>query len=90
MVKNPPPNAGDIGDAGSIPGLGRSSGGRHGNPLQYPCLENSVDRGTWQATVHEVAKSWVKLLSTFIDSHYISGSHTVQPTLWLVLCIQTL
>ena len=90
MVKNPPPNAGEAGDARSVPGSGRSSGGRHGNPFQYPCLENSVDRGTWQATGHEVAKTWLKLLSIFIDSHYISWSHTVQPTLWLVLCIQTL
>ena len=90
MVKNPPPNAGGVGDATPIPGLGRSSGGGHGNPLWYPCLENSMDRGAKQVTVHEVAKSWLKLLSTFIDSHCISGSHTVQPTLWLVFCIQTL
>ena len=48
-VKNPPANAGDVRDAGSIPGLGRSLEGRHGNPLQYSCLENSsdMDRGTW-------------------------------------------
>ena len=45
-------------DLGSIPGLGRSPGGENGNPLQYSCLENSMDRGTWQATVHGVAKSW--------------------------------
>ena len=43
---------------GSIPGLGRSPGGGQGNPLQYSCLENSMDRGAWQATVHGVAKSW--------------------------------
>ena len=57
MVKNPPTNAGDIKDTGSIPGLGRSLGGGHGNPLQYSCLENPMDRGAWQGTVREVAKS---------------------------------
>ena len=57
MVKNPPANAGDTRDAGSIPGLGRSPGGGNGNPLQYSCLGNPMDRGAWQATVLEVAKS---------------------------------
>jgi len=46
---------------GSVPGLGRSPGGGHGNPLQYSCLENPMDRGAWQATVHEVTKSWTRL-----------------------------
>ena len=58
MVKNLPANAGDIKDPGSVGGLGRSPGGGHGNPLQYSCLENSMNRGAWQATVHGVAKSW--------------------------------
>ena len=49
-------------DLGSIPGSGRSPGGGHGNPLQYSCLENSVDRETWQATVHRVTKSWTPLI----------------------------
>ena len=49
-------NAGDIGDKGLIPGLGRYLGEGNGNPLQYSCLKNSVDRGTWQATVHGVEK----------------------------------
>ena len=57
-VKIPPANAGDSGEAGLIPGLGRSLGGGHGNPLQDSCLENAVDRGTWWATVHGVTKSW--------------------------------
>ena len=48
MVKNPPGNAGDIRDAGSIPGSGRSPEGGHVNPVQYSCLENPMDRGTWQ------------------------------------------
>ena len=56
MVENLPANAGDIRDAGSIPGLGRSSGGGHGNPFQYSCLENPMDRGAQWATVHGVAK----------------------------------
>ena len=57
VVKNPPANAGDIRDEGLIPGLGRSLGGGHGNPLHYSCLENPMDRGAWQATVHRVTKS---------------------------------
>ena len=56
VVKNPPANAGDIRDTGSIPGSGRSPGGGKGNPLQYSCLGNSKDGGTWQATVHGVAE----------------------------------
>ena len=55
-VKNPPANAGDARDAGLIPGWGRSPGGGHGNPLQYSCLENPMDRGVWQAMVHRVTK----------------------------------
>ena len=57
VVKNPPANAEDIGDASSIPGSGRSLGGGHRNPLQYSCLENSIDRGACQTTIHGVAKS---------------------------------
>ena len=57
VVKNPPAKAGDVIDVGLIPGLGRSPGGGHGNPLQYSCLENPMDRGAWQATVHGVTKS---------------------------------
>ena len=58
MVKNLLVNAGDVRDAGSIPGSGRSPGGGHGNPLQCSCLENPIDRGAWWAVVHGVAKSW--------------------------------
>ena len=57
VVKNPPANAGDIRVMGSVPGSGRSPGGGHGNPLQYSCLENLMDREAWRATVHGVAKS---------------------------------
>ena len=61
MVKNLPANAGDIREAGSIPGSARSHGGGHGNPLQYSCLENPMDGGAWRATVHGVAQSQTQL-----------------------------
>ena len=61
VVKNPPANAGDIRGMGSIPGSGRSPRGGHGNPIQYFCLENPMDRGSWQATVHRVAKTQTRL-----------------------------
>ena len=51
----------NVGDLSSIPGLGRSPGEGNGNPLQYSCLENPMDRGAWWATVHGVAKSWTRL-----------------------------
>ena len=57
VVKNLPANARDVRDMGSIPGLGRSPGGGHSNPLQYSYLENPMDRGAWQATAHSVTKS---------------------------------
>ena len=57
MVNNPLANAGDIRDMSLVPGLGRSPGGGHGNPLQHACLENSMDRGAWRGIVHGVAKS---------------------------------
>ena len=57
LVKNPPANAGDVRDVGLIPGLGRSPGGGNGNPLQYSCLENPMDRGAWQAAVHGIKKN---------------------------------
>ena len=61
MAKNPPLNSGEVRDAGSIPGSGRSPEGGCGNPLQYSCLENPMDRGDWWARVHRVAKSWTQL-----------------------------
>ena len=57
VVKNPPASAGDAGDTSSIPGSGRSPGEGNGNPLQCSCLENPMEGGAWQATVHGVAKS---------------------------------
>ena len=70
-------SVGDAGDVDSIPGLGRSSGGGHGNPLQYFCLENPMDRGSWWATVHRVAKNWtlLKLPSTAEWQRGAGGSH---------------
>ena len=69
VVKNLPTDAGDIRDVGLIPVLGRSHEEGNGNPLQYPCLGNAMDRGAWWATVHAAAKSWTGLMthtSTFI------------------------
>ena len=76
MVKNPPANAGDIGDEGSIPGPGRFPGG-DGNPFQYPCLENSMHRGVWLATVHGEGKSWtgLKRLSMHAHKMYLDRLH---------------
>ena len=61
VIKNLPANARDIRDTDLIPGSGRPPGGRHGNPFQYSCLENPMDRGTWQGSVHTITKSWTQL-----------------------------
>ena len=61
MVKNSPASTGDTGDVGSIPGLGRYPEVENGNPFQYSCLENSIDRGAWQVPVHGVKKSQTQL-----------------------------
>ena len=58
VVKNLPANAGDTRDAGSTLESGRSPGGEYGNPLQYSCLGNPMDRGTWWASVHGIVESW--------------------------------
>ena len=82
VVKNPPPNPRDIRDVGSIPGLGRSPGGGHGNSLQYSCLENPMDRRAWWATVHRVAKSGTRLKQL--------SMHPRQTTLdYISLCTQS-
>ena len=91
MVKNTPANAGDARDGGSMPVLGRSAGGGNGNPLQYSCLENCMDRGASWATVHGVAKSGtlLKRLSTHARGQYagtgkslcaISCTNKIKPT----------
>ena len=71
VVKNPLANAGNLRDADSIPELGRSPGGGHGNPIQYSCLENPVDRGAWWATVHRVTQNQtqIKQLSTHAHTY---------------------
>ena len=74
MVKNPLANAEDIRDVGSIPELRRSPGGGHSNPLQYSCLENPLDRGTWWDTAHGVAKNWTRLKQ--LITQYIASIHT--------------
>ena len=61
----------NVGDLGSIPGLGRSPEEGNGNPLQYSCLENPMDRGTWQATVHRIAKSLTQLKQLGTAGHKI-------------------
>ena len=71
MVKNLPASAGTTGDVGSIPGSGRSPGEGNGNPLQYACLENPMDRGACWATVHGVAKIWARLS----DWNWSHGEH---------------
>ena len=76
-VKNLPANAGDAGDMGLVLGSQRSPGGGHSNPLQYSWLENPMDRGAWQATVHRVTKSWTWLkwlrmhTCTYIRSYFL-------------------
>ena len=76
-VKNPSVREGDIRDVGSIPGLGRSPGEGNGDPLQYSCLENPMDRGAWQAMVHSVAKSWTQLKQLSTHTHKQAGTtHT--------------
>ena len=71
VAKNPPANARDARDAGSIPGLGRSLGEGNGNPLQYSCLENPMDSGAWLATVHGIAE-----LDTTEHKHVHTCTHT--------------
>ena len=69
VVKNPSANAGNTRDVGLIPELGRSPGGRNGNPFWYSCLKNPIDRGAWRATVHGGTKSWTRL-----SAHWSSSS----------------
>ena len=72
VVKNPPDNAGNIRDTGSIPESGRSPGEGNGNPLQYSCLENPMDREAWQATAYNVVESWtgLKPFSTYTCTNF--------------------
>ena len=76
VIKNLPASAGDLRDEGSVPESGRSPGGGHGNPLQYSCLDNHMDRGAWWDTVHRVTKSQIRLkwLSTSTNPTYCYSS----------------
>ena len=65
-----------VGDPGSIPGLGRSLGEGNGNPLYYSCLENSMNRGAWRATVHGVTKSQTRLTERLLHIHTRARTHT--------------
>ena len=75
VVKNPAASIGDERDAGLIVGSRRSPGEGNGNPLQNSCLENPMDRGAWQATVHRVTKSWAQLkqLRIYTSTHIPNG-----------------
>ena len=74
LVENPPTNAGDSRDSSLIPGSGRSPGGGHGNPLQYSCLENPMDRGAWRDTAPGVTKSQTRL-----------STHALRPTDYVLI-----
>ena len=71
-----------VGYLGSIPGSGRSAGGGHGNPLQCCCLENPMNRGAWQATVHAVAKSPTRLSNTHTHTHTHTHTGSILTGLW--------
>jgi len=83
VVRNLPAKAGDIREAGSVSGSGRSPGGGNGNLLQYSCLENTMDRGVWWAIVHGVTQSWTQLKrvssSCRIFGHFNTPSPLMKP-----------
>ena len=91
MVRNLPANAEDARDSVSIPGWGRCPGVGNGNPLQYSCLENSMDRGAWQTTVHDVTKKWTWLnVHTHTHTHTHTYSHKgLKTVVWFlaVICL---
>ena len=90
VVKSLPANAGDVGDSGLIPRLGRSPGARHDHPLQYSCLENPMDRGAWWATLHGVAKSQIWLNNWAQIPAESSLSWLIQePKQWPSLMLET-
>ena len=76
MAKNPPANAGDVRDMGSIPGLGRSPGEGNSNSLQYSCLGSPMDKGAWQATIHGVVKGLD--MTERLTAHCTLGTETWQ------------
>ena len=87
VCKEPTCNAGDPRDMGSIPGLGRSLGGGHSNSFQYSCLENPMDRGAWQATVHRIAESdTTECACMHAQTHTHTHTHTHKICLRKVSC----
>ena len=82
VVKNLPANAGDLREAGLIPGWGRSPGGGQDNPLQYSCLEKPMDRGAWQATVHGVTKIQTRLKQLSAHAHSNTRIKQMRKLLW--------
>ena len=96
LVKNPPANARDARDVGSVPGWGKFPGEVNGNPLQYSCLENSVDGGAWRATGHGIVKSCTQLTAfvyTYTHTHTHTHTHCNSPlygySIQLFLCWET-
>ena len=87
-LKNPPANAGDAGDAGSIPRSGRSLGGGIGNSLQYSCLENPMDRGAWWATVHKGRKEsdTTEHACLCLQECKMNGTATLEESLAVLVC----
>ena len=79
VLKNLPVNAGDIRDSGLIPGSGRCPGGGHSNPLQFSCLENSIDRRAWRAPVHRLAKSQTQMKQ--LSMHALAANSAIRNTL---------
>ena len=82
VLTNPPAIAGDAGDMNSVPGLGRSPGEGNGNPLQYSCLGNPMDRAAWWATVHGVTKSQTRLSDLLLTSLYLQSSYCLMSPLF--------
>jgi len=78
VVKNLPAKAEDRRDSDLTPGLGRSPGGGHGNPLQYSCLQYPMDRGAWWSIVHRVAKNQIRLEQLNMHAHNIKSMNSEQ------------
>ena len=88
VVKNPPPNAGDVRNTRSIPGSGRSPGGGHGNPLQYSCLENSMDRKAWRVIVHKITKSQIRRKQLSMHAWPLAYKHVLNASLYATCFIR--
>ena len=90
VIKKPPVNAGDTRDNVYDPWAGKIPGEGNGNPLQYSCLENPMDRGAWQATVHRVTNSWMWLKQPSTQKAHVpsSGEWSYLPLLYLMLSVQ--